>query len=337
MNCLWISWYAHRRTTGLCEAWSIPLQLVGSRRRGVLKWLDQSVRTIALLRRYRPDVLFVQNPSLGLTMLAVIVRRLFGYYLVVDAHNEGVRPFNRSGAAINTLTRSLLRRADATIVTNEALAADVLRAGGRPLVLPDRLPIPPALPAGPARSSGGAPRVVVVSTFAPDEPIASVMSAAASLPDVEFVITGNAQRIAGLDIAVPGNVRLAGFVPDQEYWELLAQAEVVCDLTLMPDCLVCGAYEALALGRPMVLSDNPPTRRLFGAAAVFTQSDAVSIAQAIRAALEQRGDLERRAREGRESFRAQWRSQADAVLADIRAAGGRSHTQRSHVASIDRS
>ena len=35
------------------------------------------------------------------------------------------------------------------------------------------------------------------------------------------------------------------------------------DLTLKPNCLVCGAYEALALQKPMVLTGNPATRDLF--------------------------------------------------------------------------
>ena len=88
--------------------------------------------TLSLLRRRKPEILFVQNPSLALTVLVILTRRLFAYYLVVDAHNEGVRPFHRPGALVCWLTRRVLNGADATIVTNAALVKDVTTAGGRP-------------------------------------------------------------------------------------------------------------------------------------------------------------------------------------------------------------
>lgn len=323
IKSLWISWYPHRRTSGLCEAWGIPLEVIPSRHGGLRKWLGQVVATLRLLRRHRPDVLFVQNPSLGLTILAVWVRRLFGYYLVVDAHNEGVRPFIRSGRFVRRLTRHLLRRADATIVSNAALAEDVRAAGGHPLILPDRLPTPPAL--DPASESPGtvAPDVMVISTYAPDEPLAAILQAAATMPEVRFSISGNARKFAALGLDRPDNVELTGFLPDHAYWSTLARSKVICDLTLMPDCLVCGAYEGLALTRPMVLSDNPATRALFGHGAILTGVEPGAIVTALQQALADLPVLEARARDARETFRERWQAQSAGVReAIIRGATG---------------
>lgn len=316
---LWISWYPHRRTSGLCEAWNVPLKVIGSRRAGARKWLEQAWGTLRLLRKERPMVLFVQNPSLGLTLLAALVRGWFGYLLVVDAHNEGVRPFIRSSAFAHWLTRRLLRAADITIVTNASLADDVRSAGGRPLVLPDRLPTPPAgAPTADARHDA-APDVLVISTFAPDEPIEAVMTAAAALPGLQFAMTGKPGRFASRGRPAPANMRLTGFVPEAEYWRLLGAARLVCDLTLMPDCLVCGAYEGLAMARPMILSDNPPTRALFAGAAVFTSPEPEHIAAAIREALARHAELEQGAARTRDQFRARWLAQATEVLDKIKA------------------
>ncbi len=327
MKTLWISWYPHRRTSGLCAAWEVPLEIVASGHTGLRKWIEQSIATLGLLHRKRPQILFVQNPSLGLTVLAMLVRSWFSYYLVVDAHNEGVRPFVRSGRFVRWLTERLLRGADATIVTNDALAQDVVRAGGRALILPDRLPVPPLPDPDPETTCGVPPQVMVISTFAPDEPLNEIMAAAASLPDVDFAVTGNAKKFDALRLALPPNVRLMGFLPDPEYWRMLAQAQVVCDLTLMPDCLVCGAYEALAMARPMVLSDNPPTRELLGEAAVLTAIDPRSIADALRTALDQQSLLQTRALETREAFRSHWQNQAASVWDAIRAGAVRSQSE----------
>lgn len=346
---LWIAWHAHRRTVGLCEAWSVPLRVIGSGSRGLLISIGKAIETLRILHRERPEILFVPNPSLGLTVLAYVVRPLFGYRLVVDAHNEGVRPFDRPGAFVRRLTRRLLRAADATIVTNEALARDVLEAGGRPLVLPDHLPVPPAAltesSAGPMESSaaGGAPdrssasspegdapdapSVVVIATFRRDEPIAAIVEAAAQLPEVSFAFTGEARKFHAMRIRRPPNVRLAGFLPDEAYWALLSRAAIVCDLTLKPDCLVCGAYEALALAKPMVLSEGPATRKIFGTAAVLAGAAPDEIATALREAVEQRRNLAAAAGKLRESYRAQWRERGDAVWEEIRTLGRASATE----------
>ena len=100
VSSTWISWNAHRRTTGLCAAWDVPLHIVRSKRHGPWRWIDQAAATLKLLKRQKPEILFVQNPSLALTVLAILARRLFAYYLVVDAHNEGVRPYDRPNAVV---------------------------------------------------------------------------------------------------------------------------------------------------------------------------------------------------------------------------------------------
>ena len=306
---MWISWNAHRRTTGLCAAWDVPLYVIRPEREGLRRWIERAVMTLQLLHREKPEILFVQNPSLALTLLATLVRPLFGYYLVVDAHNEGVRPFDRPGAFVGWLTRRLLKRADTTIVTNAALAKDVSSVGGHPLVLSDRLPEPPVFDAR-HHATEDAPDVAVIATFRPDEPIQAILAAAASMPGIRFAFSGATRRFRGNPRDLPPNVRLTGFLLDPAYWKFLARAGVVCDLTLKPDCLVCGAYEALALGKAMVLSDNQATREIFGPAAVLAGNESEAIAGALRTALEQRQQLEANAREVREAYRTRWHDEA---------------------------
>lgn len=297
------------------------MHVIDSQRDGLARWIEKAWRTLALLRRRKPEILFVQNPSLALTLLAHLCRPLFAYCLVVDAHNEGVRPFHRQGRLVRWLTRRLLKGADVTIVTNAALEKDVTSAGGHPLVLPDALPATP-VPGAAHDDTEPVPHVVVIATFMRDEPIAAIMEAAADLPEVRFAFTGDSSGFAGSRDELPVNVRLTGFLPDAAYWQLLAEAVVVCDLTLKPDCLVCGAYEALAIGKPMVLSDNPATREIFGPAAVLTGSRPAEIVQALSTAIGQREPLEASTRELRESFRTNWQAQAAAAWDTIQAAAG---------------
>ena len=297
-----LTWSSHRRTSGLAADLGIELLEVTSTRGGVARHLELIARTLRLLCTRSFRVIVAQNPSIVLAVLLVCMRPVRRYRLVVDAHNEAITPFVHDVAIVRAVSRWLLRRACLTIVTNAELAVRVRQAHGRPFVLPDPLPaVPSGLPAAASRP----PYVVVVSTFAPDEPLAEIFAAAGALAEVHFRVTGNSRRCTPTLLAgKPANVELTGFLDEHDYWALLAAGQAVLDLTSMPDCLVCGAYEALALGVPMILTDNAAGRRLFGQVALFTDTTPARIAAAIEAAL-----VRPRDRAAALEYQAQWRMQ----------------------------
>jgi hypothetical protein len=168
-RALALTWFQHRRTKELCAGLDIELLVLTTKLGGLLRYLVLSARTLVQLARRRPKVVLVQNPSLILAALAAAVRGVLGYRLVVDAHNEAVVPFINRQRWVARLAQWVIRRADLTIVSNRQLAERVLRQGGKPYTLPDRIPMPPPVP---ARTLSGTFNVVLIATFAPDEPIA---------------------------------------------------------------------------------------------------------------------------------------------------------------------
>jgi glycosyltransferase involved in cell wall biosynthesis len=99
--------------------------------------------------------------------------------------------------------------------------------------------------------------------------------------DCHVHFTGNPAR-AKLDAkSLPGNVHFLGYLPEHDYWAAILGCDAVVDLSLMPDCLVCGAYEALAAGKPMILSDNAASRQLFAGAAVYSEPNSAAIRDAL--------------------------------------------------------
>jgi glycosyltransferase involved in cell wall biosynthesis len=265
-----LNWFEHRRTRELCAGLGIELVRLSTTYRGLRRYLLLTAHTVALLFRRRPDVLLVQSPSLVLGILALVLRGALGYRLVVDAHNEAVEPHENRQAWIRWLSRWVIRRADLTIVTNRQLAQIVVRQGGRAFILPDR--IPAAAAGGPTRTLGPGFNVVLIATFARDEPVAAILEAVRGV-ELELFVTGNPRKLRQ-DVAAraPPNVHFTGFLAEGDYWDLLRAADAVVDLTLKPDCLVCGAYEALAVGKPMLLSNNVASLELFGESALFTDN-----------------------------------------------------------------
>jgi hypothetical protein len=49
------------------------------------------------------------------------------------------------------------------------------------------------------------------------------------------------------------------------------------DLTILKDCLVCGAYEGIAVGKPLILSDTAATKNLFARGCVYVTPTVESI------------------------------------------------------------
>jgi hypothetical protein len=303
MSALVLTWADQRRTQELCVGLNLELIVMKTRWRGPLRYLILGSRTMMLLVRRRAKVVLVQNPSLILAALAVLLRSVLRYRLLVDAHNEAVEPYINKQRWIQALSRWVIRKADLTIVSNRQLALLVDGCGGRSFTLPDRVPIPPPVA---KRRLEGHFNVVLIATHALDEPVAQIFEAVRGA-DIQLYVTGNPRHLAPAVAAqAPPNVRFTGFLPDEEYWALLRSADGIIDLTLMDDCLVSGAYEALAVGTPMLLSRNQASVELFGEAATFTDNTAPDIRRALEALRLRRDDLKAAAELKRQELGERW-------------------------------
>ena len=262
----WLTWQGHRRTENIASYYGIPVKVIQSKSRGLVRYMLATVETLLYLCRRSPRVLIVQNPSMVLTLIGVLARPLFRYKLVVDAHNEAVQPFINTGPIMLYLSKWLLRQADLTIVTNSALADVVQNAGGTPAVLPDRLPDIQSREVAGART-----RAVLISTFAKDEPIAEFLEAKRRVKrDIDLYVTGKLENMPdSIRREYSGAATFTGFLPEQEYCDLLGSSDFIIDLTLMENCLVCGAYEGVALAKPLILSDNRAVREYFHKGVVY--------------------------------------------------------------------
>lgn len=280
MLIIGVTWSQHRRTTELCHFLGIQLYEIIYFRRGINRYIYSVWKTWRLLVAMRPKVVFIQSPSLVLALYINFVKRFLSFKVVMDAHNESVQPYMSNSKILLHLTDLALATSDLVIVTNPFLAEFAKKKSASIYILPDRLP---RFTITLKNSDQSRYVVAVICTSAPDEPIPAVLTAALMLRDsIEFQISGEKELFLetfGDDL--PANVSLTGFLSADEYWNWLAQSDVVLDLTKMPDCLVCGAYEAVAVGTPMILSDNMATRDLFGSCALITRNRAKDIAAAI--------------------------------------------------------
>ena len=249
-------------------------------------------KTLRLLLRERPSVVFASNPSLVLTVMLLVCRKLFRFRLASDAHYGGVVAVSGS-QLLQRVLDFVNRLADFVIVTNPAHANHVRRLGGQPLECPDPLPELREEAILPAAIAGADKTAFLVCTFEIDEPYGAVFEAARTLAAHGFtVFASGAYQRAGLSPEAVPHVKLLGFVDRRTYEGYLRHSDLVLDFTTWEDCLVCGAYEAMAAGTPCVLSRTTALTGLFDRGAVFSSHDPAEIARSVLEAYERRHALE---------------------------------------------
>ncbi len=319
---LWIAWETQRRTTELAACLNVPLERLSYRGPTVLRYPVLIGHSLALVSETRPDVLIVQNPSIILAVGAIIARAMFGCRVVVDRHTNFMlnKPSSLRKALFTAISRFTLRYTDLTIVTNRYLVEIVSEAGGRGQELPDRIPSIPQGTADPGRENVS---ICFICTYAADEPWREVVKASAALPgNATISMTGNPDKVQWPDdlLEIRNNSEqlvVTGFLPDAEYEELLATADIVMDLTTFDHCLVCGAYEGIAAGSALVLSDKLVNRELFGDVPIYVLPTADSIAQGLTAAIRDVDAMRRRTQAFRPRFERSWQERFDQTCSRI--------------------
>ena len=328
-SAVWIAWERHRRSRELARILGAELLELTSTRRRPWKYVVLVGQTAAAIVRRQPAVVFVQCPSVFLGVLVAALRPVLGFVLVLDLHNECVEPFNYLGRLYLRLIRWMWRASDVCIVTNPALAGVIGSAARHVAVLPDRIPGIQEVAGG--EPAADPPLAVFVCTFAPDEPYADVIAAAARLEGIEVHVTGNPSK-ATLPATLPGNVRIRGYLPDTEYERLLCQATAIVDLTALENCLVCGAYEAVALEKPLVTSDTAALRAYFRRGTIYSRHTPEALAAAIEEAVRRHRALTDEMRELKVTLLAEWDANRAGLEATVEALAGARVRQRSGAA-----
>ena len=313
-NVIWITWQQHRRTEEIGRHLGIRIIVITSRFAKWIKYPSLVARTIAIIISERPKVLIVQNPSMVLTLLAALCKPLFGYRLVVDRHTNFY--LSRAGTkhpfwvVVRALSRWTVSVTDLTIVTNAFLLRLVESMGGVGVVVPDPIPDDFKEEVTDAESHAEFRSVVFVSTYARDEPIDAVIAAARELiNDTKILITGRPSgkwRTDEVRAGLPANVVQTGYLDRGSYKRAIESSSAVMVLTTLEHCLTCGAYEATAVGKPMILSNTTAIRSHFSSGAVYVEPLPESIVHGVRAALENNVRLSKESRALRGALREDW-------------------------------
>ena len=143
VNSVWITWEHQRRSTVLAREFGATFYELSSKKHRILRYPYLCLKTLGLIRSEKPDILYVQSPSIILAAMAAFYRKIYkNLVLVVDRHSNFFRisKFRSVDLFLQSLGDFALRNADVTIVTNENLKKTVKSRKGFGVVLQDKLP-----------------------------------------------------------------------------------------------------------------------------------------------------------------------------------------------------
>jgi len=283
MRAVFISWAPHcSRSDNIARelgarSYMVYNERLGSRPATILyKYLWQAVETFKVLHREKADVAFVMTPPVfaGLSLYLYSLFRPLQY--VVDIHTAAL--LMPRWKRLQWLQRHVCRKAATTMVTNDHLAS--LVGGGHTTIVRD---VPVQYPCSERFAAKDKFTVAVICSFNYDEPIDQILQAAAQLPEVQFLFTGDPTPLdPKLRDNLPANARLTGFLSSPDYGSLLTHADAVMSLTTRDHTMLRGAYEAIYLSTPVVVSNWSLLQQAFDEGAVHVDNTAPDIAAGIR-------------------------------------------------------
>lgn len=288
MKIIYLSWAPFNRRaetfSANMHAENVYIHFFGYRNKllSPFKYPLMGIKTLWVLFRKKPDVVIGMSPPLFTITFIDLYCRIAKKHFVIDAHTGSLisPPWTR----FRKMHQALCQRALTTIVTNDYLKELVESWKGHAMIL-----IPPIrYPEIEVRNLMKAKNLLVVNSYAWDEPLGQTLEAARQFPDVGFYVTGAIHKQArGLIEKYKNVATFTDFISYKEYLSLLKNVNGVLCLTTRDHTLQSGGVEAVYMGKPFLTSDFDILKQLFPLGTVYVNPHrSESIAQGIREMLE---------------------------------------------------
>jgi glycosyltransferase involved in cell wall biosynthesis len=284
---IWITWHYSARSRNLASYLNLPIFELMIVKNSLIRHLVSSLWTIKILVVQRPKIIFIQLSFLLLLICAIYkIIRFNKVVIVADCHTKALR--RKAKGQLNKifwpLKKFSFKTINLSIISNTGMEKDIKILHSNYIILPDKIPEINYK----KQNSEKRKYCVYISSFAVDEPFEEIFEVARILnPDINIYWTGKQNKNRVEDHIIPENLNFTGYMNFDEYYKLIADADCLLALTYEDDCLQSGAYEALSVEVPMVISDSKALRDYFGESAIYTDHNPINIANNIKKAIDE--------------------------------------------------
>lgn len=307
-NILFLTWASyHRRPELLAQNFNAKSVFISYGQSGNLlqfpfRYIMQTWKSWGVLVREHPDVIFVQNPPIFAVMVVAFYARCYGARYIIDSHTGAFLSSKWRWSA--GLHRALSRGALITIVHNKSQEKIVQNWRCPYFVLSYT---PGEYPVGEPYPFHGNFNVVMPCGLQVNEPLDILFEAARHLPDVSFFVTGDDKHInKHLLKNKPDNIHLTGYLPYGRYVGLLRGASAIMNLINSDHTMLMGAFEAVSLGVPLIVSDWPLLRDYFSLGTIYIANTVEGVCKGVQQMQDEHTSLQREILLMREQFYIEW-------------------------------
>lgn len=292
MDSVWITWHKSVRSRNLAKEFQVKLLEKEISNNILWRHVGSSIWTILVLIKNRPKTVYLQYSFMLLLILSLYkaINKL-NIYIICDCHTKALRR-NMSGIfeyIFMFIKKITFRYVNIVLISNVSLKKDVLNIIDMKdryiYILPDK--IPSILYNKNVHKEEK--YCVYINTYAVDEPLNEVIEMANNIKnDIKIYVTGKIPQHLNNTVSnhKERNIIFTNYLNDSAYNDLIGNADCLLILTMEENCLQCGAYEALSVNVPMVLSRTNALQKYFGDSAIYSNHDPESISEAIKTAIQ---------------------------------------------------
>jgi len=245
--------------------------LYGPRYFAPLRYVALFLKTLLLLMRERPGVVFAQNPPIFCPLTCLIYTRLARRKLLVDHHSvwQLKTVGGLVGRVIGFLERFVAASAYANTAPNSEWASQLRWMGGRRVeLIHDYVPRNPNSRDESLRSKYSQTPVIAIASHGghPLEMMEAEGAAAGQVDGLTLLISGPEEKLKRRFEAMkaPPNVKYVGFLPRDEYERLKASCDLAVNVTVEPHTLSHVLFEFVASKLPTITSRKIVVEEVFG-------------------------------------------------------------------------
>ena len=289
---IWIAWHISQRSRNLAKELELPIFEKVIENNPLSRHLFSSLWTIFILLKKRPDKVYLQYSFLLLVVVASY-KRLTPYpvHIICDCHTKALRRSvnGRIGKVFWWIKKKSFRSVSISIVSNIEMEPDIKKLTNSYCTLPDKIPDIKASTTGNTNET----YCVFVCSYAVDEPLDDVIAAAKKLDGtIKIYCTGKIpDDLKHLRDNPYKNIFFTDYLTQEEYNNLISNADCILALTSEEGCLQCAGYEALSAEVPMVLSNTTALKTYFEDAAIYVNHSALDIEKGVGQAVNNRAEL----------------------------------------------
>jgi glycosyltransferase involved in cell wall biosynthesis len=253
--------------------------MYGPRYFAPIRYLALTFRTLLVLARSDPDVVYAQNPPVFCPMAALLYCKLARRRLFIDHHSIwSIKTIGGPvGATIGFFERFVSRSAFVNTAPHTVWSKELNRMGGnRVLVVHDHVEKNTAERNDQLRREHGGDGLLAIASHGghPLEKIEAEVKAVSMTQNVTLVITGPEEKLRHrLEyLGKLGRAKYLGLLPMETYLSLKASCDFAINITDEPYTLSHVIFEFVASSLPVISSKESVVEEIFGNDILYVDS-----------------------------------------------------------------